>query len=64
MNKKLIWIIVSLVVIILVVIILKKNGIIGKEEGTKVSVEKAGKHTIIETVTASGKRYPYYRCNC
>ncbi|HEY4935609.1 MAG TPA: biotin/lipoyl-binding protein, partial [Puia sp.] len=58
MNKKLIWIIVSLVVIILVIIILKKNGVIGKEEGTKVSVEKTGKHTIIETVTASGKIYP------
>ncbi len=58
MNKKLVWIIVSLVVIILVVIILKKNGIIGKEEGIKVSVEKAGKHTITETVTASGKIYP------
>ncbi|HXB28616.1 MAG TPA: efflux RND transporter periplasmic adaptor subunit [Puia sp.] len=58
MNKKLIWIIVSLVVIILVIIILKKSGIIGKEEGIKVSVEKAGKHTITETVTASGKIYP------
>ncbi len=58
MNKKLIWIIVSLVVIILVVIILKKNGIIGKEEGIKVSVEKADKHNITETVTASGKIYP------
>ena len=58
MNKKLIWIIVSLVVIILVIIILKRSGIIGKEEGTKVSVEKTGKHTIIETVTASGKIYP------
>lgn len=58
MNKKLIWIIVSLVVIILVIIILKKSGIIGKEEGIKVSVEKTGKHTIIETVTASGKIYP------
>ncbi len=58
MNKKLIWIIVSLLVIILIFIILKKNGIIGKEEGIKVSVEKAGKHTIIETVTASGKIYP------
>jgi HlyD family secretion protein len=58
MNKKLIWIIVSLVVIILVFIILKRNGVIGKEEGTKVSVEKTGKHTIIETVTASGKIYP------
>lgn len=58
MNKKLIWIIVSLLVIILIFVILKKNGIIGKEEGIKVSVEKAGKHTIIETVTASGKIYP------
>jgi HlyD family secretion protein len=58
MNKKLIWIIVSLVVIILVFVILKKAGVIGKEEGIKVSVEKAGKHTITETVTASGKIYP------
>ena len=58
MNKKLIWIIVSLVVIILVFVILKKAGVIGKEEGIKVSVEKAAKHTIIETVTASGKIYP------
>ncbi len=58
MNKKLIWIIVSLVVIILLFVILKKAGVIGKEEGIKVSVEKAGKHTITETVTASGKIYP------
>jgi HlyD family secretion protein len=58
MNKKLIWIIVSLVVIIIVFVALKKAGVIGKEEGIKVSVEKAGKHTIIETVTASGKIYP------
>jgi HlyD family secretion protein len=58
MNKKLIWIIVSLVVIILVLVILKKNGVIGKEEGIKVSVEKVGKHDITETVTASGKIYP------
>ncbi len=58
MNKKLIWIIVSLVVIILTVVILKKAGVIGKEEGIKVSMEKAANHTIIETVTASGKIYP------
>ncbi len=58
MNKKLIWIIVSLVVIILLVIILKKAGVIGKEEGVKVSIEKVSKHTITETVTASGKIYP------
>ncbi len=31
---------------------------IGKEEGIKVSVEKVSKHTITETVTASGKIYP------
>ena len=58
MNKKLIWIIVSLIVIILLIIVLKKTGVIGKEEGIKVSIEKAGKHTITETVTASGKIYP------
>jgi HlyD family secretion protein len=58
MNKKVVWIIVSLVVLILLVIILKKTGVIGKEEGTKVSVEKVAKHTITETVTASGKIYP------
>jgi HlyD family secretion protein len=58
MNKKLVWIIVSLVVIILLLVILKKTGVIGKEEGIKVSVEKVGKHTITETVTASGKIYP------
>jgi HlyD family secretion protein len=58
MNKKLIWIIASLVMIIVVIIILKKSGVIGKEEGVKVSVEKVSKHTITETVTASGKIYP------
>lgn len=58
MNKKLIWIIVSLAAIIILVIILKKAGVIGKEEGIKVSVEKVSKHTITETVTASGKIYP------
>jgi len=40
------------------VIILKKAGVIGKEEGIKVSVEKVDRHTISETVTASGKIYP------
>ncbi|MEJ0083638.1 MAG: biotin/lipoyl-binding protein [Puia sp.] len=58
MNKKLVWIIVSLVVLILLLVILKKAGVIGKEEGIKVSVEKTGRHTITETVTASGKIYP------
>jgi HlyD family secretion protein len=58
MSKKLIWIIVGLVVVIGVLIGLKKAGVIGKEEGTKVTIEKAIKRNIIETVNASGKVYP------
>lgn len=58
MNKKLIWIIVILVAIIGTLIGLKKAGILGKEEGKKVTAEKAEKRTIIETVTASGKISP------
>jgi len=58
MSKKLIWIIVALVVLIGALIGLKKAGIIGKEEGTKVTTEKAIKRNIIETVNASGKVYP------
>ncbi len=58
MSKKLIWIIVALVVVIGVLIGLKKGGVIGKEEGIKVTTEKAVNRTIIETVNASGKVYP------
>jgi len=58
MNKKLVWIIVSLVALIIILVILKKSGVIGKEEGIKVSVEKVSRHDITEIVTASGKIYP------
>lgn len=58
MSKKLIWIIVGLVVIIGVIIGLKKAGVIGKEEGIKVTAEAVQRRTIIETVNASGKVYP------
>ena len=58
MNKKLLWIIVGVVVIVGVIYGLKAGGVIGKEEGIKVSTEKALKRTITETVTASGKVYP------
>ena len=51
MNKTLKWVIVILV-------ILKKTGVLGKDEGIKVSSEKAMKRTIIESVNASGKVYP------
>lgn len=58
MNKKLIIVISILLVLIIGLIALKKNGVIGKEEGIKVTAEKVAKRTIIETVTASGKISP------
>lgn len=58
MSKKLIWIIVGLFALIILLVVLKKTGVIGKEEGISVSVEKAENRTIIETVNASGKVYP------
>ena len=58
MNKTLKWIIFSLVGLIILLVILKKAGVLGKEEGVKVSTEKATKRTIVETVNASGKVYP------
>ncbi len=58
MNKKLWWIIGGVVVLIGLLIGLKNGGVIGKEEGVKVAVEKITKRTIVETVNASGKVYP------
>ncbi|HRP57307.1 efflux RND transporter periplasmic adaptor subunit [Agriterribacter sp.] len=58
MNKKLLWIIISLVALVILLIVLKKNGVIGKEEGIKVSSEKVIRRNITEIVTASGKVYP------
>jgi HlyD family secretion protein len=58
MNKKLLWFIIILAVVIILLVVLKKAGVFGKEEGIKVSAEKAMKRTITEIVTASGKIYP------
>jgi HlyD family secretion protein len=58
MNKKWIWILSGIAVVVITLLILKKVGIIGKEEGTKVAIEKVGKKDITEVVTASGKVYP------
>jgi HlyD family secretion protein len=58
MNKKLLWIIIGLIILIGTIIGLKKAGVIGKEEGIKVTSEKIIQRTIIETVNASGKVYP------
>ena len=58
MSKTLKWIIFSLVGLIILLVILKKSGMLGKDEGVKVSTEKVTKRTIVETVNASGKVYP------
>ncbi len=44
----------SILLIVVLGIIAKNSG----DDGTRVAVEKAGPHTITETVTASGKIYP------
>ncbi len=57
MNKKtkktLLWVIIGLVVIVLVMM-MKGGG----DKTEKVSIEKAAKRTIVESVNASGKVYP------
>jgi HlyD family secretion protein len=58
MEKKWIWLLVGMVAVIATLFGLKKAGIIGKEEGTKVSVESVSRRNITEVVTASGKVYP------
>jgi HlyD family secretion protein len=58
MNKKVLLIIIGVVVLIIVLVLLKKAGVIGKDEGTKVSAEKVARRNITEIVTASGKIYP------
>ena len=58
MSKKILWIIIVLVAVVVIAFGLKASGVIGKEEGLKVSTEKITKRTIIETVNASGKVFP------
>jgi HlyD family secretion protein len=58
MNKTLKWIIISLVALIIILIVLKKAGVLGKDQGIKVTAEKVTVRTIVQTVNASGKIYP------
>jgi HlyD family secretion protein len=58
MNKTLKWLIISLGILVFLLIILKVTGVIGKDTGTNVTVEKVTRRTIVETVNASGKIYP------
>ena len=57
-KKILTYAIIIAVVFIILAIVGKKVGWFGKEEITKVAVEKAEKRTIIETITANGKVQP------
>ena len=58
MSKNLKWIIGILVLLVIALVALSKAGVFGKDEGIKVTAEKAVIRTIIETVNASGKVYP------
>ncbi len=58
MSKTVKWILIGLVILVVALGALKAAGVFGKKEGTKVTVEKAQKRTIIEIVNASGKIYP------
>lgn len=57
-NKRIYWILGISLGLLAVFILLQKTGVLGGETTTKVAVEEAGLHDIIETVTASGKIYP------
>jgi len=50
------WIVIGAIVLLLVIIGIAKSA--GDGDVTKVATEKAGKHTITEVVTATGKIYP------
>ncbi|HEY9364889.1 MAG TPA: efflux RND transporter periplasmic adaptor subunit [Chitinophagaceae bacterium] len=57
MSKTAKWILFGLLGLIVLLVVVKL--IVGnKDEGTKVTIEKAAERTIIETVNASGKIYP------
>ncbi|RYG06244.1 MAG: HlyD family efflux transporter periplasmic adaptor subunit, partial [Chitinophagaceae bacterium] len=55
---KLKHILIGIGAIIAIVVVLSLAGVIGKKQVEKVTVEKAGAKTVIETVTASGKIQP------
>jgi len=57
MKKKTIWIIIVIgIIVILALVFVSKK--FGDGNLTKVAIEKTSRHTIIETVAATGKIYP------
>ena len=55
-SKKIWWITGSMLLLMVILIIVAKTT--GDGDVTKVAIEKAGRHTITEVVTATGKIYP------
>ena len=58
MSKTTKWILISVGILMAVLVILSKTGVFGKDEGLKVTAEKASRRNITEVVNASGKIYP------
>jgi len=58
MSKTLKWILIILGIVVVLLVVAKAGGAFGKDEGTKVTAEKAAMRTITETVNASGKIFP------
>src|SRR4249920_2598961 len=58
MSKTVKWLLFGLTGLIVLLLVLKVTGVFGKDEGMKVTAEKAQKRTITEIVNASGKIYP------
>lgn len=58
MKKSTKWLLIGVVGLVLLLVILSALGVFGKEEGTKVTVEKATRRDIVEVVNASGKVFP------
>src|ERR1700712_215213 len=58
MSKTTKWILIGLGVLVILLIVLSKTGAFGKDEGIKVTAEKAQQRDITEVVNASGKIYP------
>ncbi|MBS1773888.1 MAG: efflux RND transporter periplasmic adaptor subunit [Bacteroidetes bacterium] len=54
-KKTLWWIIIGGVALLIILILIGKAN---SNDGTKVAIEKVAPHTVIETVTATGKIYP------
>ena len=58
MNKQILRILIVVILLVVVLVVLSKSGVLGKDEGTRVSAEKVIRRNITEIVTASGKIYP------